>query len=91
MRQEMFGNGKAVAAQSDSTVGRQEQTPASKPPFARFPAELIAETQDVFGRRTGRNLTSEEARQILENLVGFFDTLNQWQREQHSERAPTQR
>ena len=54
----------------------------------RFSDELLAETRAVFGRRTGRILTDEDARQILENLVGFFDTLNHWDCQHRKPQSP---
>lgn len=40
-------------------------------------AALIQQTLAVWQPRTSRKLTEEDARQILENLVGFFSLLNE--------------
>ena len=65
--------------------------PENKPPYQRFPDDLLAEAREVFGKRAGRTLTNEDARQILENLVGFFDTLNEWDRAKHETRLPSRK
>ena len=31
-------------------------------------------------QKTNKNLTTEDVRQIKENLVGFFSLLNEWQK-----------
>jgi hypothetical protein len=44
----------------------------------RFSDELIEEARAVFQPQTDRHLTAEDGRQILENLVGFFSVLHEW-------------
>ena len=39
---------------------------------------LIERTLEVWVARFGRELTREDARQIAENMVGFFEILNEW-------------
>ena len=41
---------------------------------------LIDRTRNVWQPRTGRNLTNEDARQIAENVTGFFAILAEWSR-----------
>jgi hypothetical protein len=41
---------------------------------------LINRTREVWSLRVGRDLTGEDARQIVENIVGFFATLSEWSR-----------
>src|SRR4051812_35396734 len=41
---------------------------------------LINRTHEVWQPRTRRNLTDEDARQISENVIGFFATLAEWSR-----------
>jgi hypothetical protein len=41
---------------------------------------LIDRTRRVWQLRTGHNLTDENARQITENITGFFAVLAQWSR-----------
>ena len=45
----------------------------------RYPsAELIAHTIRVWEPRLGRTLTEEDARQILESVVGYFRIIKKW-------------
>ncbi len=46
----------------------------------RLSDELVEDARRVFQKRTERILTSEDARQILENLTGFFSILHEWDR-----------
>jgi hypothetical protein len=39
---------------------------------------LIDRTRKVWQPRTGRDLTDEDARQIAENVTGFFSILAEW-------------
>ena len=41
---------------------------------------LIDRTRKVWQSRIGRNLTDEDARQISENVTGFFAILAEWSR-----------
>ena len=41
---------------------------------------LIDRTRQVWQPRTGRDLTNEDARQIAENVTGFFFILAEWSR-----------
>jgi hypothetical protein len=40
--------------------------------------ELIARTIVVWQARSSRRISNEDARQIVENAVGFFRTLLEW-------------
>ena len=40
----------------------------------------IARTRQIWQPRMGRDLTDEDARQILHNATGFFGILADWQR-----------
>jgi hypothetical protein len=42
--------------------------------------ELIRRTCQVWQPRLGRDLSREDARQIAENVAGFFSTLAEWSR-----------
>ena len=46
----------------------------------RLSDELVEDARRVFQKRTDRTLISEDARQILENLTGFFSILHEWDR-----------
>lgn len=50
------------------------------PHSRRFTDSLVEDARRVFQKRTDRTLTSEDARQILENLIGFFSILHEWDR-----------
>jgi len=40
--------------------------------------QLIDKTLQLWQRRTTRPLSSEDARQIIENITGFFSILREW-------------
>ena len=42
--------------------------------------DLIRRTRDVWQPRLGRALIREDARQITENMTGFFSVLAEWSR-----------
>ena len=42
--------------------------------------ELIGRTRRVWQPRLGRDLSREDARQIAENVTGFFSILAEWSR-----------
>lgn len=41
----------------------------------RFSDELVENARQLFQQRTGRKLSAEDSRRILENLTGFFSVL----------------
>jgi hypothetical protein len=41
---------------------------------------LIDRTRQIWGPRLGRHLSNEDARQIAENVTGFFALLAEWSR-----------
>jgi hypothetical protein len=41
---------------------------------------LIDQTREVWNPRFGRDLSREDARQIAENVTGFFSLLAEWSR-----------
>tara|TARA_B100000378_G_scaffold271529_1_gene262153 strand:+ start:1270 stop:1548 length:279 start_codon:yes stop_codon:yes gene_type:complete len=53
----------------------------------RFSDELVEKARNVFQKRTSRKLTSEDARQILENLTGYFRVLHEWDRKQRTPKS----
>ncbi len=64
---------------------RKRRASAKAPPAsvkASTPAkdDLIDRTREVWQPRIGRNLTDEDARQISENITGFFTVLAEWSR-----------
>jgi hypothetical protein len=54
-----------------------------KPPHAandNLKNELIGSTRQVWQTRLGRDVSREDARQIAENVTGFFALLAEWSR-----------
>jgi len=41
--------------------------------------QLIARTKETWQPRAGRNLSDEDAREIAENVTGFFRLLLEWE------------
>jgi hypothetical protein len=52
-------------------------TPASRSPAA---GKQIARSRQVWQPRIGRDLTDEDAHQIIHNVTGFFGVLAEWSR-----------
>lgn len=48
----------------------------------RYASELIEDARLLFQTQYGHPVKTEEARQMLDNLVGFFRTLHLWRRTQ---------
>jgi len=42
-------------------------------------SQLIARTRETWQPRAGRNLSDEDAREIAENVTGFFRLLLEWE------------
>jgi len=64
---------------------RLDQRPVSEPmrrkggePEERSTDDLLDRAIEVFKSRTKRKLTREDGRQAIENLVGFFGVLAEW-------------
>jgi len=51
--------------------------PAAK---RKYSDKLIVETRKVWEERLGCPLTDEEARELIENITGFFRILRGWKR-----------
>jgi len=47
----------------------------------------IARTRQVWQPRLGRDLGDEDARQIMQNITGFFGVLTEWARAERREAA----
>ena len=48
---------------------------------------FLDKTIRLFQERTGETLSKEDARQIVENVTGFFRTLQDWDRAERSGQA----
>jgi hypothetical protein len=57
-------------------------------PTKRATEQLIDRTLEVWQPHTSRVLTREDARQIIENIVGFFSALRDWHAAERSPHAP---
>jgi hypothetical protein len=68
-----------VAGNNAAEVRRQE---------AR--AELLRKTLALWQPRTSRRLSEEDARQCLENMVGFFRVLHEWDMAEKKEQKAKQ-
>lgn len=47
---------------------------------------LVDDTLAVWQRRSRRQLSREDAREIVENITGFFTILAEWSRQEERER-----
>lgn len=70
----------AYSSGSDSIRDDRSATTEPASPRRRFSDELVEEAREVFQKRTDRTVSSEDARMMLENLVGYFTTLHEWDR-----------
>ena len=41
-------------------------------------ADIIAKTQEFWGKRTGRDFTPEDAREMVANVSQYFALLHDW-------------
>jgi len=55
--------------------------------MTQFPKDLLEEAKRIFEPQYGHALTDEDAREILENLVGYFDILIEWDAKRRKERS----
>jgi hypothetical protein len=55
------------------------QRPA-RPSLRKLSAAYEAETIALWEQRAGRRLSREDAREIVENVTGFFQVLQEWDR-----------
>ncbi len=51
------------------------------------PEKLLDRTREIWQPRLGRDLTDEDARQIMHNVTGFFGVLAEWARAERREAA----
>jgi len=49
--------------------------------------DLIEATQSFWERRTGRVVTPDNAREIIENISGYFRVLLEWKKKSNSEKV----
>lgn len=70
-----------VAAIALNGAAAMNTNPVRHRPF-RYDADLIEDARVLFQNRYGRPVNTEEAREMLDNLVGFFRTLHLWRHAQ---------
>jgi hypothetical protein len=49
--------------------------------------QLIEDTREVWKSRLGREVTSDEAKEIVANVTGFFSVLAEWSRAEASDQT----
>jgi hypothetical protein len=70
-----------VAAIARNGNAAMNTNPVKRRPF-RYDADLLEDARVLFQNRYGRPVNTEEAREMLDNLVGFFRTLHLWRHAQ---------
>jgi hypothetical protein len=78
-----------VSKRSPSMSNNQVRSPVQTPPTppvdpATEPGDFLEETRAFWQSRTDRVLTREDAREIIENMTGFFRVLLEWDRAKRS-------
>ncbi len=51
------------------------------------PEKLLDRTREIWQPRLGRDLTDEDARQIMHNVTGLFGVIAEWARAERREAA----
>jgi len=64
----------------EARIGPKPTVKSSVKPSHAANDNLIDRTHEVWRPRVGRDLTREDARQIIENVTGFFAILTEWSR-----------
>jgi hypothetical protein len=54
----------------------------------RLRADFLDQTIATWQPRAKRPLTREDAREIVTNIVGFFEVLREWERDERGVRSP---
>jgi len=57
-------------------VSKKKKVPAA--PDVNVDKDFIQETIDFWEKKTGKKFTREDARQMIENVSGYFNTLHRW-------------
>jgi hypothetical protein len=57
--------------------------------MTRYSKEILEKTIRVWQPLSEKQLTEEDAREIVENLTGFFSLLGEWERENGKEEDKT--
>jgi hypothetical protein len=73
--------------QTGARIGVEPKAIAILKPLTPANDNLIDQTRKVWQRRLGRNVSREDAREIAENVCGFFKILTEWSREELPKQA----
>ena len=85
----MLGNRKDHSAETSPAEPHPEVERADAAAVPNRNSEQLRQaTADFWKRRTARELSREDARQMLENITGFFQTLNAWDARSRGSRPP---
>lgn len=47
--------------------------------YTSMESDLIRGAREFWGNRNGREISNEEAREIIANVTGFFSILQEWE------------
>jgi hypothetical protein len=79
-RHPQYSRNSAPAADAHTTAGDQLAGQGSCAEGGDFIEQTIA----IWQKRTDRKLTREDAREIIENITGFFTILHEWERKERT-------
>ncbi len=51
--------------------------------------DVIEQTVEFWKKRTGRDITREDAREMIHNVSGFFQILAEWDRKNRNDQEST--
>ena len=57
--------------------------------MTRQQSDIVDYTVAFWSQRTKQAVSHEDARQMLVNVVGFFQVLSEWDRQAHQETTPS--
>jgi hypothetical protein len=60
-------------------IALQETKPLSAEGMRKIQNQLVDRTLEFWQARSSQKLTREDAREIIENVTGFFQVLKKWQ------------
>jgi len=68
-------------------VSKKKKAPAA--PDVNVDKDFIQETIDFWEKKTGKKFTREDARQMIENVSGYFNTLHRWDMREKEKKKET--
>ena len=72
-------------------IKKETPDPLHAPRKPEFSDELLDETTEIWQPLSPRTLTREDAREILENVTGFFRILIEWKKKEDEEATTKKR